>query len=78
MRDLSADGISILTDFFIEGESLKHALVHQCLFCWAVWDQPVSLGLKLTLKIKTEKTGFTYNLDLCVELLVEYLKMSTV
>lgn len=63
-----------LTDFFIEGKSLKHALVRQCLFCWAVWDQPVSLGLKLTLKIKTEKTGFTYNLVLCVKLLVEYLK----
>lgn len=44
-----------LTEFFVECETLKHALVHQCLFCWAVWDQLVSLGLKLTLALEEEK-----------------------
>ncbi len=48
-----------LTEFFIEAGSFKHALVHQCLFCWAVWDQFVSLGLKLTLH-STEKRNMSH------------------
>lgn len=38
-----------LTEFLVEGETLKHALIHQGLFCRAVWDQFVPLGLKLAL-----------------------------
>lgn len=38
-----------LTEFISEGETLHHALVHQCLFCRAVRDQLDALGLELTL-----------------------------
>lgn len=38
-----------LTEFVGEGETLHHALVHQCLFCRTVRDQLVALGLELIL-----------------------------
>lgn len=49
-----------LTEFFIEGETLEHALVHQCLFCRAVWDQLVPLGLKLTLQLREETRNLSH------------------
>lgn len=38
-----------LTEFVVEGETLKHALVHQRLLLLAVWNQFGSLGLELIL-----------------------------
>lgn len=51
-----------LTEFVVECETLKHALVHQSLFFLAVRDQFVSLGLKLALPLRKEKNAHTYEL----------------
>lgn len=47
------------TQFLREDESLHHALVHQCLFCWTVRDQLDALGLELILS--ENKQLFSYS-----------------
>ncbi len=66
-----------LTEFFVECETLKHALVHQGLFGSIIRDQFSSLWLELTLPLRkkrhTHTSHFTvFNSDLVsAELLVE-------
>lgn len=49
-----------LTEFLVECETLKHALVHQSLFCWAIWDQFGSLGFKLALQDIRKRHTFNW------------------
>lgn len=51
------------TQFFREGESFHHALVHQRLFCWTVGDQLDALGLKLILSENKQLFSYSALLD---------------
>lgn len=52
-----------LTHLIIEGEALKHALVHECLLLRSIWDQFGSLGFKLTLQNKIIMTAVVFFLS---------------